>query len=36
MSVREWKLPLLNDYPEKWARQIPGNRPWSSTKMTTL
>lgn len=23
MSVREWKLPLLNDYPEKWARQDP-------------
>ncbi len=23
MSVQEWKLPLLNDYPEKWARIDP-------------
>ena len=24
MSGQEWKLPLLNDYPEKWARVEPG------------
>ncbi|MGB3915192.1 MAG: class I adenylate-forming enzyme family protein [Dethiobacteria bacterium] len=23
MPVQEWKLPLLNDYPEKWARNDP-------------
>ena len=23
MSVQEWKLPLLNDYPERWARIEP-------------
>lgn len=23
MSVQEWKLPLLNDYPEKWALSSP-------------
>ncbi len=26
MSVQEWKLPLLNDYPEKWA-QIEPSKP---------
>ncbi|NLA04116.1 MAG: acyl--CoA ligase [Firmicutes bacterium] len=24
MSGQEWKLPLLNDYPEKWAKVEPG------------
>jgi len=23
MPVQEWKLSLLNDYPEKWARNDP-------------